>query len=68
MIDNVIFLNRHAHSNAGIAAMAEDEAPMGLVIPACLARTIKISARMHCKEPAEFVLSWLQSGFPGEAA
>ena len=68
MNNNVILFHKPQQPRVGILAMPEDETPLGLTIPASLARSIRITAGQHCKDPHEFVLTWLQSGFPEEAA
>lgn len=44
------------------------DAPISITIPTELAQSIRVSAGMHCKDPQAFVLDWLKSGFPENAA
>ena len=48
-------------------AMVETLA-LNISIPRVLAESIRLSAAMHGKNPEQFVLNWLKSGFPEEAA
>lgn len=42
--------------------------PLALSIPPELARSIRFTAGMHSKDPQEFLIEWLKSGFPEAAA
>lgn len=44
------------------------DAPISITIPTELAQSIRATAGIHCKDPQAFVLDWLKSGFPENAA
>lgn len=69
MNNNVISLRLKAQSlNHFSQALARTDAPLALHIPGDLARSIRLTAGMHSKDPQDFLIDWLQSGFPENAA
>lgn len=69
MIDNVIQLrNASPNPSPSRASLPLSDAPLSLTIPPELARSIRFTAGMAGKAPEKFVLEWLKSGFPENAA
>jgi hypothetical protein len=69
MNDNVIPLHKKAPElNRFLASLPRADEPLGLIVPPELARSIRFTAGMAGKDPQEFLLDWLKSGFPEDAA
>ncbi|HUQ36675.1 MAG TPA: hypothetical protein VM144_09905 [Aestuariivirga sp.] len=69
MNNNVIPLRLKAQSLSHFSqALTQANEPLALHIPSDLARSIRFTAGMHGKAPMEFLLDWLKSGFPENAA
>lgn len=65
---NVIPLRQKDHEQSHFAPrfpMADE--PLSLNVPANLARSIRLTAGMHSKDPQDFLIDWLKSGFPENA-
>jgi hypothetical protein len=69
MTTNVIMLRQKAlvpfHVSEGAPSA---DVPLAVSIPPELARSIRYTAGMHSKDPQEFLIDWLRSGFPEAAA
>ena len=51
-----------------LAALPMAEVALTVCVPPELARSIRFTAGMHGKPPQDFLLDWLKSGFPENAA
>lgn len=69
MITNVVSLRRKIPGqNCLSAGLPSAHVPLAVSIPPELARSIRFTAGMHSKDPQEFLIEWLKSGFPEAAA
>lgn len=69
MTSNVVQLRKPLSAVCrSLDSIPQSDTPLALSIPAELARSIRFTAGMHCKDPQAFVLDWLKSGFPENAA
>jgi hypothetical protein len=71
MTTNVILLHKKSPElHRFLGSLPRGDEPLAVTISPDLARSIRFTAGMHSKDPQEFVLDWLKSGFPrnGDAA
>lgn len=69
MTTNVIPLRQSAPDlDRILPGLPSTDIPLAVSIPPELARSIRFHAGMHSKDPQSFLLDWLKSGFPENAA
>ena len=68
-MSNVIPLRQKGpEQNSFAPSLLMEDEPLSVNIPADVARSIRITAGMHSKDPQTFLIDWLKSGFPENAA
>lgn len=69
MSTNVILLRQNSTLRACIPeGLPPTDGSLAVSIPPELARSIRLIAGMHSKDPQEFLIDWLKSGFSENAA
>ena len=69
MNQSVVLLRQKAPGlNRFLAALPSGAEPLAVSLPPELAHSIRFTAGMHSKDPQEFLIDWLKSGFPENAA
>ena len=67
MSTNVIPLLKNA-PDSSLATLPRAEEAWAVSIPPEIARSIRVTAGMHSKDPQTFLIDWLKFGFPENAA
>lgn len=68
-MSNVIPLRqKRPEQNSFSPSLLMEDQPLAVNVPPGLARSIRFTAGMAGKDPQIFILDWLKSGFPENAA